>query len=87
GKLNDHDSGGIIPGVAPKKNAASPPGTWNRFHIWVKGKELVVRLNGEVVNRVELGKGRIKDRPTSGSIGFQDHALPLKLRNLRVRKL
>jgi hypothetical protein len=25
-KLNDHDSGGVIPGVPPTKNAAKPAG-------------------------------------------------------------
>src|SRR5438105_1098082 len=30
-KLNDHDSGGIIPGIPPTKNAAKPAGEWNRM--------------------------------------------------------
>jgi len=85
-KLGDHDSGGIIPGVPPTKNAAKPAGEWNQFHIVNKDNKLVVKLNGEVVNEVDLTQGRIKDRPATGSIGFQDHALPLCLRKIRIRE-
>jgi hypothetical protein len=83
--LNDHDSGGIIPGVPPKKNAAKPAGEWNKFHIAVAGDELTVKLNDVVVNQLKLSESRVKDRPKQGYIGFQDHALPLKLRNLRIK--
>jgi hypothetical protein len=86
-KLSDHDSGGIIPGLPPAKNAAMPAGEWNRFHITVHANKLVVRLNGEVVNELPLDHPRIKDRPPSGAIGFQDHALPLALRRIRMREL
>ncbi len=86
-RLTDHDSGGIIPGIPPKKNAARPAGEWNTFHILCKGNDLTVKLNGEVVNEVKLDEGRIKGRPESGFIGFQDHALPLKLRNIRIKRL
>ena len=45
-------------------------------------------LNGEVVNKVNLAEHpKLKSRPETGYIGFQDHALPLKLRNLRVKEL
>ena len=86
-KLTDHDSGGIIPGVPPTKNSARPAGEWNRFRIVCEGSQLTVRLNGEVVNEVDLDSDKFAGRPAKGSIGFQDHALPLWLRNLQVRKL
>ena len=44
-------------------------------------------LGGEVVNQVTLDNARIKDRPPAGYIGFQDHGLPLWLRNIKVREL
>ena len=87
GRLTDHDSGGIIPGVAPKKNAAKPAGEWNKFQITAKGDDLTVKLNGVIVNQIKLNEGRVKDRPKKGYIGFQDHALPLKLRNMRIKTL
>jgi hypothetical protein len=86
-RLTDHDSGGIIPGIPPSKNAAKPAGEWNQFYIICKGRDLTVKLNGEVVNELSLDHPRIKNRPDSGFIGFQDHALPLALRNIRIRGL
>jgi hypothetical protein len=85
-KLTDHDSGGIIPGIPPAKNAAKPFGEWNHFDIAVKGDQLTVKLNGEVVNQVDLSKNQaLASRPKKGFIGFQDHALPISLRNLKIK--
>jgi hypothetical protein len=86
-KLTDHTSGGIIPGIPPTKNAAKPAGEWNKMLVTVKGNKVTVVLNGEVVNDVPLDHAKIKDRPASGYIGFQDHGLPMWLRNIRVREL
>lgn len=86
-KLNDHDSGGIIPGVPPTKRTAKPAGEWNRFEIACKKNQLTVKLNGETVNVVDLSKGALASRPSQGAIGFQDHGLPLWLRNFKIREL
>ena len=86
-KLTDHDSGGIIPGVPPAKNAAKPAGEWNHFTIRCQGGKVTVTLNGTVVNELPLDHDKIKSRPAKGFIGFQDHALPLSLRKLRIREL
>lgn len=86
-KLNDHDSGGIIPGVPPTKNSAKPAGEWNKMLVAVKGNKVTVTLNGGVVNDLPLDYKTIKDRPKTGYIGFQDHGLPLWLRNIKVREL
>ncbi len=84
-KLTDHDSGGIIPGIPPTKSTAKPAGEWNHFRITCKDNKVTVVLNGEVVNEVGLDHPRLKGRPSSGYIGFQDHGLPLWLRKIRVR--
>lgn len=86
-KLSDHDSGGIIPGIPPTKNAAKPAGEWNTFKVTSLGNKLTVVLNGETVNEVPLDHNSIKSRPPTGAIGFQDHGLPLALRNIRIREL
>lgn len=86
-KLTDHDSGGIIPGLPPSKNTAKAAGDWNRFVITVKGEKAVIKLNGETVNEVELTNEKLKSRPKTGAIGFQDHGLPLALRNIKIKKL
>jgi hypothetical protein len=85
-KLTDHDSGGIIPAIPPTKNAAKPAGEWNRFHITSLGNKATIVLNGVIVNEVPLDHLKLKDRPATGAIGFQDHALPLWLRNIRIRE-
>ena len=86
-KLSDHDSGGIIPGIPPTKNAAKPAGEWNKMLVTVKGNNVKVELNGVLVNDVPLDYKTIKDRPATGYIGFQDHGLPMWLRNIKVREL
>ena len=86
-KLTDHDSGGIIPGLPPTKNTAKAAGEWNRFVITVKGDKATIKLNGETVNEVELTNDKLKNRPKTGAIGFQDHGLPLGLRNIKIKKL
>jgi hypothetical protein len=85
--LNDHDSGGIIPKLPPTKRAAKPAGEWNKFLITCKADKLTVILNGEVVNEVDLTQGELGKRPKEGYIGFQDHGLPLSLKNMRIREL
>ena len=86
-KLSDHDSGGIIPGIPPTRNAAKPTGEWNKMLVTVKGNKVTVVLNGEVVNDVPLDSKSIKDRPPTGYIGFLDDGLPMWLRNIKVREL
>jgi hypothetical protein len=85
-KLGDHDSGGVIPGIKPLKNSAKAAGEWNKFQITSKGDKLTVVLNGETVNEVDLAQDKLKGRPKTGYIGFQDHALPLALRNIRIKE-
>ena len=47
-----------------------------------------VYLNGEYVNAHDLiGGGQLSKRPKTGPIGFQDHALPISLRNIRIKEL
>jgi hypothetical protein len=86
-KLSDHDSGGVIPGIPPTKNAAKPSGEWNRFQITSKGKAVKIVLNGETVNEIDISEGALKSRPPTGAIGFQDHGLPLWLRNIKIREI
>jgi len=85
--LNDHDSGGVIPGVPPTKRAAKAAGEWNSFHITVKDDKLTVVLNGETVNEINLAEGALASRPKEGPIGFQDHSLPFALKNVRIREI
>jgi hypothetical protein len=78
-KLSDHDSGGIIPGIRPKENAARPPGEWNHFHIINQSDKLTVKLNGQVVNEVDLTKA-----PLAGG-GLSRNASKAKCSSTRAR--
>jgi len=85
---SDHACGGIIGGGGgPLKSAAKPAGEWNIFHITVKDNKLTVKLNGELVNELDMTQGKAASRPQTGWIGFQDHGLPLWLRNIKIREL
>lgn len=86
-KLTDHDAGGVIPGVPPTKNTCKPAGEWNTMNVLCKGDKLTIKLNGEVINEVDLSMPKLKDRPKTGFIGFQDHGLPLALRAMKVKEL
>lgn len=85
--LTDHDAGGLIPSVPPTLGNALPAGEWNAYRVTAKGDKLTVELNGEVVNEVDLSQPKLNERSKVGVIGFQDHGLPLSLRNIRVREL
>ena len=85
-KLSDHDSGGIIPGLKPHRNSGKPAGEWNKMEVMHFDNKIVVMLNGENVNAHDLGPGgQLAKRPRKGWIGFQDHAMPISLRNIRIR--
>lgn len=85
-KLSDHDAGGIIPGLKPHRKAAKPAPEWNKMEVMHFDDKIVVMLNGVNVNAHDLGPGgQLSKRPRTGWIGFQDHALPISLRNIRIR--
>jgi len=86
-KVTAHDCGGIIGTAAPSKNMVKPAGQWNRYTITCKGPSVKVVLNGEQVVDLDLSKSRLKDRPPSGYIGFQDEAKPIWYRNVRIKEL
>ena len=86
--LTDHDSGGIIPGLKPRKNAAKETGEWNKMKVRNHDGKIIVTLNGVTVNTLDVSEGgALATRPETGPIGFQDHALPISLRNIRIREL
>lgn len=80
-------TGGILPKVAPRANATKPAGEWNHMSVTSISGNVTVRLNGVVVNNVELSHPRLSGKPKQGFIGFQDHGLPFWLRNVRIRSL
>jgi hypothetical protein len=87
--VGHHDHGGIIKTVGTMKNMSRPPHHWNRMVVTCVGNHLQVELNGEQIVDTQLDQGAMKDRPSEGYIGLQDHGEPnnLKFRNIRVREI
>jgi len=86
-KPGHHDCGGIVHGTGPSKNMVKPAGEWNRYTITVKGRSVKVVFNGEQVIDTVLEDIKMADRPNTGLIAFQDEALPVWYRNVRIKEL
>ncbi len=92
----------IYRGITPSQQLYQPT-EWNHFVIELNGRHLKVTLNDEVVQDINLDDydqptlrhdgseaPPIKDRPTSGHIGFQHLSRnnePVQIRNVRIREL
>lgn len=86
-KPGHHDCGGIVHGIGPSKNMVKPAGEWNRYTITVKGRSVKVVFNGEEVINTSLDDIKMADRPNVGHIAFQDEALRVWYRNVRIKEL
>ena len=86
-KPGHHDCGGIVHGIGPSKNMVKTAGEWNRYTITVKGRSVKVIFNGEQVIDTSLDDIKMADRPNLGQIAFQDEALPVWYRNVRIKEL
>lgn len=89
---------GSIYGVAPARRGYQlPPESWNYEEIQVRGRELRITLNGEVILDVNLDEatkdGTLsgRDHPglgrTGGHIAFCGHGDEVAFRNIRIRPL
>lgn len=86
-KPGHHDCGGIVHGTGPSKNMVKPAGEWNRYTITVKGRNVKVIFNGEQVIAAILDDIKLAGCPNVGQIAFQDEALPVWYRNVRIKEL
>ena len=86
-KPGHHDCGGIVHGTGPSKNMVKPAGEWNRYTITVQGRTVKVVFNGEQVIDTTLEAMNMADRPNLGHIAFQDEALRVWYRNVRIKEL
>lgn len=80
GAMTHHDHGGIIATVGASKNMSREPGVWNRMIVMMRDGHLTVDLNGQNIIDIHLDETPMKDRPSSGFIGLQDHGQPNHLR-------
>jgi choline dehydrogenase-like flavoprotein len=79
-----HQTGAVYKLAAAAKLASLPVGQWNTFEIQAKGKNITVKLNGELVSSLKNG-----NRPLKGHIGLQNHHFGsrVQFRNIRIRTL
>jgi len=87
--LDDQKStGAIYASLAPREDASRPPGEWNELEITCRGPALTVRVNGHVVQDVDLDTDAVlRDRLREGVIGLQDHGNRVWFRHIRIREL
>jgi HEAT repeat protein len=96
--LKEHQYHGSVYGViAAKRGFLKPVGEWNYQEVIVKGDDIKITLNGEVIldgNVKEASKNGTldqKDHPGlkrhTGHIGFLGHGSELKFRNIRIKEL
>jgi len=86
-KFGPHDCGGIIGTSSPKKMVVKPAGEWNRYTITLRGTNLTVVQNGELIQELDLSQTALMDRPAKGHISFQDEAKRIWYRNVRIKEL
>jgi hypothetical protein len=88
---------GSIYGVVPaRRGAVKPAGEWNRMEIFVQGRRIIVKINGQTVVNVDLNSihdpdlltshpGLLRDR---GHIGFLGHGpSTVAFRNIYIKDL
>jgi HEAT repeat protein len=87
-------SGGLynnkIGPAKPLKPADNPVGSWNTFHILMKGDRVIVYLNDVlVVDNVIMENYWERDKPIypAGRIELQAHSTPLYFRNIRLLEI
>jgi hypothetical protein len=96
--LHEYQYHGSVYGVIPaKRGFQNPVGDWNYQEVILKGNDIKITLNGEVIlegNLEEVSKnGTLDGKPhpgldrEKGYIGFLGHGSPLKFRNIRIKDL
>jgi len=86
---------GIYYQAAATQKAARPPGEWNRYEIRCQGSRIRVKLNGTVVQDIDVeqyqtGEGGytpLAKRPRRGHVGMQSHGDQVDFRNVALRTL
>ncbi len=98
-----HDTGAVYDLAKPSRNAMKPAGQWNHIEITSQTNSISVRVNDELVtkmngnlfkkaNRRPDGSEHkfdiaFADHPQSGFIGLQDHGSPCWYKNIKLRPL
>jgi hypothetical protein len=95
-------TGGIYRAIAPRKQVYQPT-EWNKYQVTLKGTQLKVVLNDELIHDLDLATQdqevkrhdgsiapKVKDRPLQGRIGFQELSRGdshVQIRGARIKEL
>ena len=87
--------GSIYDLFAAKRGSQKPVGEWNEEEITAKGRQITIKLNGNVIVDANLddmkNEEKLKRHPgmnnPKGHIGFLGHGTRIEFRNLRVKEL
>lgn len=96
--LQPYQYHGSLYGVFPaKRGFLRPVGEWNIEEVTARGKQIIVRLNGEVILDADIGRaidqgtmdgrehpGLLRDR---GYIGFLGHGSAVEFRHIWIKEL
>ena len=85
-----HKTGAVYDAEAPKQNAWKLVGEWNHYKITLKGDNLKVELNDQlIINWDAEPRGKIRDFSKEGYIGLQNHdsRSPVYFRNIYIKEL
>jgi hypothetical protein len=79
-----YETGAVYKLAPATKLASLQVGRWNTYEIEVKGKDIAVKLNGELVSSLKNGNRSLK-----GYIGLQNHhsGSRVQFRNIRIKTL
>lgn len=97
-KLQPYQYHGSVYGtIAAKRGSLKPVGEWNYQEVMVKGDDIKITLNGNVIvdgNIAEASKNGTPDKKVhpgllrhTGHIGFLGHGAELQFRNIRIKEL
>ena len=85
---NENSSGAIYDVLPALSNPSKPIGHWNTYEIIANGPLLQVKMNGVIVQDVDLDQNeKLKDRLRTGFIKLQDHGDRVTFRNIRIKEL
>lgn len=87
-QTSNKSCGAVYEQAVPLANPVNPAGMWSRYHIIVNWPILKVRLNGTVVQDINLETHPgLKHRLRSGFIGLQNHETLMEFRNIYIKEL
>lgn len=74
---------GVSTGRLPRQGPSpeKPAGEWNHYEITALGDELILKINGQEVNRMRGVK------PSAGHIGLQSEGYPIEFRSVTLETL